>query len=438
MSPDTRFCNTLAATIATLALAAATPAAAEDDFERPPISYSESTPDNPVERLQAQLDRGEVRLAYDEKLGYLRSVLAALRVPVSSQALVFSKTSLQQHLITPKNPRALYFNDDVYVGYVNAGKVVELSVADPALGTVFYTLDQTIAERPRFVRQTEECLICHGGSQTRGVPGHIVRSVYPDVTGQPILSAGSYRVDHTTPLKDRWGGWYVTGQHGAATHLGNITYRARPEEGAAGDPTGLNATDIRARFHAAGYLTPDSDLVALMVLAHQAHAHTIIAKASFDARQTLFREAALNRELKEPEGRRWPSTNTVLDGAAAALVECFLFCDEPPLTAPISGTTAFTEQFAAVGKSDSSGRSLRALDLQTRLFRHPCSFLIYTESFDALPSELRDRFWSRMDGVLVRNEGGEKFAHLTAGDRAAIREILVATKPGAPAHWATP
>jgi hypothetical protein len=435
--PDRRVLQALAATVATLSIAAAA-STAEDEFERPPISYSESTPSNAVERLQSLLDRGEARLAYDEKLGYLRSVLAALRVPVSSQTLVFSKTSLQQQRITPKNPRALYFNDDVYVGYVHAGDVIELSVADPALGTVFYTLDQKTAERPRFVRQTEECLICHGGSQTRGVPGHIVRSVYPDATGQPIFSAGSHRVDHTTPFEDRWGGWYVTGKHGAATHLGNITYRARPEEGAAGDTTGLNATDIRDRFHAAGYLTPDSDLVALMVLAHQANAHTIMAKASFDARQSLFREAALNRELKEPEDRRWPSTNTVLDGAAAALVECFLFCDEPPLTAPISGTTAFAEQFAAGGKSDSSGRSLRALDLQTRLFRNPCSFLVYSESFDALPAELRERFWSRMDAVLFHNEGGERFAHLSAADRAAIREILATTKPGAPAQWAAP
>lgn len=436
MLPDIRFWNMLAAAVAMVAVA--TPSVAQDQFERPPISYSESAPANAVERLQARLDRGEARLAYEEKLGYLRSVLAELRVPVSSQTLVFSKTSLQQHRITPRNPRALYFNDDVYVGYVSAGEVVELSVADPALGTVFYTLDQTIAERPRFVRQTEECLICHGGSQTRGVPGHIVRSVYPDSTGQPIFSAGSHRVDHTTPFKDRWGGWYVTGRHGAATHLGNITYQSRPDEGVAGDTSGLNATDIRDRFHTAGYLSSASDLVALMVLAHQTAAHTIITKASFDVRQALFREAALNRELHEPEGRRWPSTTTVLDAAAASLVDCFLFCDEAPLPAPISGTTAFAEQFSAGGKADASGRSLRALDLQTRLFRHPCSFLVYTESFDALPAELRERFWARMDAVLARNDRGEEFAHLSAADRAAIREILAATKPGVPAHWAAP
>ena len=428
----------VAAMVALLVVGAPLVARSQDEFERPPISYSESTPDNPVERLQTRLDRGASRLDHDDTVGYLRSVLAALEVPVSSQTLVFSKTSLQQQRISPKNPRALYFNDDIYVGYVKGGSVVELSVADPLLGTVFYTLDQEATERPRFIRQTEDCLLCHGGSQTRGVPGHIIRSVYPDHSGQPIFSAGSHRVDHTTPFQDRWGGWYVTGRHGAAAHLGNITYRKRPEGEAPDDRSGLNETDVSDRFNTAGYLSPQSDLVALTVLAHQAAAHTILTKASFDARAALHREAALNRELDEPADHRWPSTDTVLNAAAQALVECFLMCDEAPLSAPIAGTSGFAAEFAAAGQPDAKGRSLRALDLQTRLFRHPCSFLIYTASFDALPAELRERFWTRMDAVLARHEGGERFAHLSAEDRTAIREILAATKPGAPVAWAAP
>ena len=231
-----------------------------DEFDRPPISYATATPDNPVERLQARLDAGAARLEHDERSGYLPAVLRGLGVPPSSQTLVFSKTSLQQAKIGPRNPRALYFNDDVYVGYVRSGDVVELSVADPALGTVFYTLDQQAVERPRFVRQTEDCLICHGGSQTRGVPGHLMRSVYPDPRGQPIFSAGSSKVDHTTPFAHRFGGWYVTGSHGAATHLGNITYRARPAGNDPEDTSGLNLAAVDDRFNARGYPTAHSDL----------------------------------------------------------------------------------------------------------------------------------------------------------------------------------
>jgi len=416
--------------------AAVAPAA--DDYERPPISYSASRPDNPVERLQARLDAGQARLPFDDRCGYLPAVLDALGVPRSSQALVFSKTSLQQQKIGPRNPRALYFNDDIYVGYVRSGEVVELSVADPGLGTVFYTLGQQAVERPRFVRQTDDCLSCHGGSQTRGVPGHVMRSVYPDRRGQPIFPAGSYKVDHTTPLARRFGGWYVTGSHGAATHLGNVTYRKRPDGDAPDDTGGLNQTDLEGRFTATGYLSRHSDLVALMVLAHQVNAHNELARASFDARTALHREAALNRELGQPADRRWPSTDTVLDAAATALVECFLFCDEPRLEAPIAGTSGFATEFAGVGPRDPQGRSLRDLDLQRRLFRHPCSFLIHSPSFDALPDELRDRFWSRMDAALADTNPTGRFTHISPEDARAIREILAATKPGAPAAWRTP
>lgn len=411
---------------------------AVDGFEHPPIRYSTATPSNAVSELQQRLTGGQTHLAFDEATGYLRSVLEALDIRVSSQTLVFSKTSLQQRYITPKNPRALYFNDDVYVGFVRGGDVLEISVADPQLGTVFYTLDQKHAESPRFVRQTDDCLICHGGSQTRGVPGHIIRSVYPDRNGQPNFSAGSHRVDDTTPLADRWGGWYVSGRHGDAMHLGNITYSRRPEPAEHRDTSGFNQTDLASRFDASGYLSPASDLVALSVLAHQASAHTILAKASFDARMALHREAALNRELGEPADHRWPSTDTILDSAATSLVECFLFSGAAPFPAAIEGTTGFAAEFASDGPADDHGRSLRTLDLETRLLRHPCSFLIYSKTFDALPEELRQRFWSKMDAVLCRNEASEKFAHLTPGDRSAICGILKTTKSDAPKHWASP
>jgi hypothetical protein len=414
------------------------PADADDEFERPPISYSAAAPDNAVERFQTRLDAGAAALARDDHHGHLRSVLEGLAVPVSSQTLVFSKTSLQQQRISPRTPRALYFNDDVYVGWVPGGEVVEISVADPVLGTVFYTLDEGPAERPRFVRQTDDCLICHGGSQTRGVPGHVVRSVYADRSGQPIYSAGSHRVDDTTPLERRWGGWYVTGSHGVATHLGNVSYTKRPDGDGPGDTRGLNVTDLGERLTAGRYLAPHSDLVALSVLAHQAAAHNALTQASFSARVALHREAALNRELGEPEDRRWPSTETVLENSARALVDSFLFRGAAPLAAPIAGTSAFAAEFPVTGPHDPRGRSLRDLDLETRLFRHPCSFLVYSASFDALPDELKERFWKRMDAVLAGRDGGSDFAHLTAADRTAIREILAATKPGAPDSWRTP
>jgi len=415
----------------------ALPAAAQDDFERPPISYGATPPRNAIEALQSRLDSGAARLEHDERTGYLASVLAALDVPISSQTLVFSKTSLQQARISPRNPRALYFNDDVYIGYVRSGEVVEVSVADPALGAVFYTLSQAPAEKPRFIRESDDCLQCHGSSQTRGVPGHVVRSVYPDSAGQPIFAAGSHRIDHTSPVKDRWGGWYVTGKAGSGSHLGNAVYRRDPGAEST-EMRGLARLDLAPddRFDADGYLAATSDIVALSVLAHQASAHNVLTRAGFDVRTALHREAALNRELGEPADRRWPSTDTVLAAAAESLMASFLFCDEPPLEGPLEGTTKFAAEFKARGPADASGRSLRDLDLDCRLLKHPCSYLIYTASFDSLPAELRARFWRRMDEVLSGRDDARTYAHLSAADRRAIREILVDTKPEARAMLA--
>lgn len=411
---------------------------AQDSFDREPISYSTTAPHNAVTRLETQLAAGQVALLHDAKFGYLESVLEQLDVSVSSQTLVFSQTSLQRHRIRPRTPRALYFNDDVYVGYCHLGDVLEISVADPALGTVFYTLDQSPNQPPKFHRQTDSCLICHGGSQTRNVPGHLMRSVFPDSAGQPIFSSGTFRTNHTTPLQKRWGGWYVTGTHGDQTHLGNRIYQGQPRETDALDDTGFNVLDLSDRVRTTAYLSPHSDLVALMVLEHQAEGHNVLTRAAFDARSALHREALLNRELKLPETDRRESTQRILQSAADSLLNYFLMAEEAPLTAPVTGTARFARKFAARGPRDPLGRSLRDLDLQTRLFKYPCSYLIYTDSFDALPPELLDVFWQRLHDILTDDDWTDDapprtgFAHLTRTDRRAIHEILNATKPGYP------
>lgn len=411
------------------------PPAQADDFERPPISYSQSTPDNPVSRLQAQWDAGQDLPSRERRFGYLRAVLNALRVPESSQTLVFSKTSLQRHRITPETPRALYFNDETYIGFCQQGDVLEVSVADPQLGTVFYTLDQRADERPRFFRQTDNCLICHASSQTEQTPGHLVRSVFVDAGGFPILSSGTYRTDHTSPLHERWGGWYVTGTHGAQRHLGNLIARSDQVDEPVDNAQGQNVTDLSDRLAIEHYLTPHSDIVALMVLEHQTMAHNLIARANFLTRQALYYERELNRELREPEGHHWDSTTSRIEAAGDPLVECLLFAGEAALTSPVAGTSAFAAEFGRDARRDEQGRSLRDFDLQTRLFRYPCSYLIYSDSFHALPAEVKNYVLRRMRDVLRATDAGGPFAHLSAADRQAIFEILSATLTDLPAEW---
>ncbi|QDU27441.1 hypothetical protein ETAA8_25290 [Anatilimnocola aggregata] len=422
----------IAVTMNVLALAAlwcAVSYARAQEYEREPIEYGKREPANQVSRLAAEVQGGKRKLKFDEKFGYLPDLLRALEVPQSSQMLVFSKTSLQRNRITPRTPRAIYFNDDVYVGYCHEGDAIEVSVADPQLGAVFYTLDQTPEARPVLVRQQEQCLICHGSPNTRNIPGHVVRSVYSDAGGLPILASGTFRIDHTSPLKQRWGGWYVTGTHGEQTHLGNLIVRgqSRPEE--VDNAAGHNVTELKDRFDTDNYLTPHSDLIALMVLEHQADCHNYITQANFTTQQALYFDRALKRDLKEESPELRDSTKSRIKSGCEPLVEYLLFSEEAPLTHALKGTTSFADEFEKQGPRDKQGRSLRDFDLSRRMFKYPCSYLIYSPSFAALPAEAKKYVYRRLNEVLSGEDPSEKFAHLTAADRRAVLEILKETHP---------
>jgi hypothetical protein len=166
----------------------------------PAIHYT-SPPNDVVAQLNRHIQDGTVRLRFDGPSGYLRSVLEALNVPIESQIAVFVKDSVQRARISLDNPRTLFFNDAVAVGWVRGG-FVELAAQDPQQGVIFYALEQTPTGQPQFQRR-DDCLACHYSYATAGVPGMLVRS------------SGQFEVDHTIPLDKRWGGWYVTGQHGA-------------------------------------------------------------------------------------------------------------------------------------------------------------------------------------------------------------------------------
>ena len=406
-----------------------------DDYEQEPIKYSRSQPDNVITRLQARVDKGEAKLEFNEKTGYLRSVLAALDVPISSQTLVYSKTSLQRHKISPRTPRALFFNDDIYIGICQAGDVLEISAVDPVLGTVFYTLDQEESVQPKFQRQTDNCLICHGSSMTMNVPGHMVRSVYTDLAGFPILGSGSVRVDQTTPLEKRWGGWYVTGEHGNTSHLGNLVVNGKRVPEDLDISPNQNKTDLTGKFDSSWYLSNHSDIVALMVLEHQTDMHNLIARANMLTRQALHYQDSLNRDLGEAADHEWPSTGSRIDSATEPLVKYLLFSGEVPLASPIKGTSGFAEEFAQRGSRDAKGRSLRELDLERRMFKYPLSYLIESPAFDAIPERGRLTIYRRIAAILSGADRSPAFAHLNDETRAVLAEMLAERKPEFAAIW---
>jgi hypothetical protein len=398
------------------------------------IRYSTAPVDDVITRLQSRIDSGEVKLQRDENFGYLRSVLRALDVPESSQVLVFSKTSFQAPRIAPRTPRALYFNDHVAVGFVRTGDVLEFAAHDPHLGIVFYTLDQDAGPKPHFDRR-DTCLQCHQSGGTLGVPGLVVRSVYPDSSGMPLFHAGTFVTDHRSPLKERWGGWYVTGNTGDQFHMGNaiVTDRNQPSELEKTETQ--NLTDLRNKIDTGAYLAPHSDVVALMTLEHQTRMVNLMTRVGWEAKLAQFDDAAINKALNRPAGELSDSANHRIDSAVEELVEYLLFSGEVKLTAPVQGTSAFAREFAAQGPKDASGRSLREFDMHTRMFRYPCSYMIYSEAFDGMPAVVRERLYRRMWQVLTSDEKKPAFAHLSAADRQAIRDILAATKKGLPEYW---
>ncbi|QDU48338.1 hypothetical protein [Gimesia panareensis] len=412
-------------------------ASAQVNFEEAPINYNKATPDNAISRVQKKLDAGELKLAFDreERRGYLPAVLEALKIPISSQILVFSKTSLQVKRIDPLSPRALYYNDDLYLGFVQGGSVLEVSASDPQLGTVFYTLSQFETSRPKFVRKTFECTQCHAGSMTQGVPGHIMRSVYPGPDGMPVFREGTYRSDQSSPFEERWGGWYVSGTHGKMRHMGNLIFRQGDSSRNLNRDKGANADDLERWFDTDPYMTPYSDIVSLMVLEHQAKMHNLITRAQFEGRITERDSRVMNKMLERKAAFQSDSTKRRYESSAKRLVDYMLFVDELQLEDRIEGLSGFQTEFPQAGPRDSKGRSLRDFDLERRLFKYPCSYLIYSDSFEALPKPVLEVVYRQLWEVLTGKNQSKEFAHLSAEDRRAILEILIETRKGLPDYW---
>ncbi len=416
-----------------LLLSIGTSSRAQLEFESPPIDYQNAPAENPVARLHADLVAGRVRLEYSEEHGYLPALLDALDISPESQVLVFSQTSFQLRKITPQKPRAIYFNDETYVGWVQHSDLLEISTADPNLGAVFYSLEYSPAKQPSLIRDQGHCLTCHASSRTKNVPGHLVRSVFVDRRGQPLLSAGTFNTEHSSPFSERWGGWYVTGTHGTMRHMGNAIVSEPDALEKIDREAGANLVSLDSLFETSAYLTPHSDVVALMVLEHQSTMHNHFTFAQMDSRLADHYDGIMNKALERPAEYQSESTVRRFQAATEKIVQYMLFCDEFKLESPVAGTSGFADYFSALGPKDSQGRSLRDFDLKTRLFKYPCSYLIYADSFQQLPQPVVDQVLSRLEEILTAETVEAEFAHLSDEDRKAIHEILSETLP----QWKT-
>jgi hypothetical protein len=383
-------------------------------IDHPAIQYSKQPPNDPVARLSKKIESGQVKVDYAAGgLSYLPALLKQLDVPVDSQVLVFSKGSIQAEHISPRTPRAIYFNDDVAVGYVQNGDALELTGLDPIRGVYLYSLDVPRLDAPKaakveFGRRTD-CLRCHEGPPTLAVPGLMVSSVHPRTDAREGHGS-SFITDDRVPIAERWGGWYVTGSTGAQTHYGNNIALVDPLHPGDASPKEAtqNLTSLTGFFDTSRYLAPTSDVVALMTLEHQTRMTNLLIRVGWDARIALYDkkwdDAQMNSEIEQ-------------------MARYMLFEDEAPLKGPFTGVSTFTKTFAARGPRDRQGRSLRDFDLTTRLFRYPLSYMIYSAAFDNLPDKARDLIYQRL------------YARLSAAKRTDVIEIVRETKQNLPASW---
>ena len=399
------------------------PLLAQDDSpyeqEFPVMNYGSDELKDTVSELQAKIDSGEVSLEFNPIRGYLDAALEALDISPASQLLVFSRTSLQQPLISPQTPRAIYFNEDVYVAWVQQSGLLEIASMDPNLGPVFFTLNQIESQKPQFNREFRTCLRCHDSLSLTGggTPRFMMSSNYTGVAGQLVSHEGSIMTDSRTPISSRWGGWYVTGFHGDQRHLGNVLIQTAADISDENLARMGNRESLSALVEIESYITPYSDVVALLVVEHQIEVQNKIARTNFYAR-TLLDE---KDQLEENEVVRG------LEILGQELLHSLFMVGQPPLTDAIEGTSGFKEAFEEKGRKDAVGRSLWDLDMERRLFKYPLSYLIYSNAYAGLPTQIKEIVETRIEEILSDDNKEETYSHLSSDDKQAIRAIISAT-----------
>ncbi|MDB5441595.1 MAG: hypothetical protein JWM33_4022, partial [Caulobacteraceae bacterium] len=363
-------------------------------------------PGNPIEVLQQQINSGAVTLDYaPDGQGYMPSILKALSIPVDSQVLAFTRSSLQLAKISPSKPRAIYFNDNLSAASVLNGQFLEFLVNDPRRGLAFYLLDTPKVDKPQFREETSSCMFCHG-VEAPDTPGWIVANIPSDSNGNRY-SQPKKQFDFTddrTPFEQRWGGWYVTGDTGSMVHGANRVRDDPP------DKVTTNLTDLSRFYDLKQTLAPTSDVVALMTLAHQTEFSNLIV--------------LLKRQSVQAPDK--------IDATVENLVAEMTYADAVPLPSPVKGSSQFAQDFTAAGLRDPKGRSLKEFDLKTRVFRYPLSYMVYSSAFDSLPADLKAKVWRRLYDVLsgADRSGDYKAVAAQGGDTAIA--ILAATKSGLP------
>lgn len=418
---------------------AATMLNAQNPVKKVIPNFEGTKPDTRVTRLFEEA-KDDPAICNGSSHEILSELLKRWEIPIETQILVYSKTSAQNPHISPETPRAIYYSDDVYLGWVQDGEI-EVASFDPKLGMVFHLIELTTHKKGALpvLNRDQTCLNCHAGSSNHDMPGLMARSVHPAASGMPIFEAGSFHVRHSTPIEERWGGWYVTGHVEEREHLGNAVAELSADGSsielrplAKGNLDALDGLFVTAPYLNGGH----SDVVSLMVLEHQVGVHNILVEANLTTRETLRRHVEMQKSFGEKGDAPLSDSNArILDRLATRVLHEMLYVDEIELPGGIEGGSAFQEAFEKGAIRSKSGKSLRDFRLYGRLMKYRCSHLIYSEAFQQLPPEMRSRILDQLHGILTEPDKWPEFAHLKGSERKTILEIVSETVPNLPASW---
>jgi hypothetical protein len=377
-------------------------------FPDAPHHYWTQQPSDAFTQWLSKAKTGPALFAASDEKTQLIFLLKALEIPESSQLLVYSATSFQSGLILPSNPRAIYFNEESYVGFVPSGRL-EVSSVDPDLGPVFYLMRPSAEGRVDAVR-SERCMNCHAGRTSAGVPGFVAESVIATASSGASLDGFRREVTgHGIPLRERFGGWHVTGVHEHGEHLGNLL-----GAGAGGGYERVS-NPPGSRFDWNHYPVKTSDLFAHLLLEHQIGFHNLVTLGLYRTRDALTAGA----------GRVRVEDRAALDEIAWRLVRYLLFSEEAAIPkGGVQPDPVYANAFLARRRASVSGGSLRDLDLGTRLFKYRCSYMIYTRGFLLLPPEMKRRVFQGLSIALREQGAPPEFDYLPAEEKRAIRTIL--------------
>ncbi|MDB4722026.1 hypothetical protein OAF65_09935 [Verrucomicrobiales bacterium] len=375
-----------------------------------------------MSELLKRVRKGEINL--DEKSGItlVRRLLEELKISETSQILVFSRTSLQRGAVSPTNPRAIYFNDEVYLGWMPNGRI-EIASSDPEKGFIFFFQRELSDRKAPLFSRDRVCIQCHAGSATNFLPGPLGRSVFPDSKGRSLKSVDTFElIGHGVPVHERWGGWYVTHAHQDLNHMGNAI--AIKENGELKLQRKDSSKGLNNFFNTSNYPVSTSDIEALLIFDHQVQMQFVLIESAYKIRQAIFDSQEVSDQKKVT------NLNVLLKEVTESIVSELLFKEEFPLGGKVVDTSQagkFVTEFKAKGKTDSMGRSLRDLDLQGRLFKYRCSYMIYSKSFSAFPEILKNSVLNRIKEIMTSESPQLGYEYLEVEEKRAIFDILSGT-----------